>query len=843
MKILIHGRQNGYTVLYPKPTPEVFYSFARDIQSINANNYECYYGKSFYTLAFVDNGTIFTKYIFGDDVQRGQLGEIGISVFIPINKKITGTDIVSLLDELINEYSQNYIINNKIDEPKNGFKWSLFESITNQYAIKLKSNSLLEYRTNIVTGSKDPAHYYYNSENELINIFDKPYQEEYSAYSQILFIHINLKGTSTPINVFNHSGKAINPDFDNEYYYLSNYDHTKGVKIYVDDSPRSNKKGENQIRAKSKIRIQYSKDDNLYEPFEVNGSIFDNPEILNPFISKFDNILKIQYDNIVNLKEKEKIIPFNIYESDNKTITEAQLVFEPYLPKKPIKNKTITFKGEEISKKWEIKAENKEKGLFSEKITIIPLDCNNEIKFILKKRKVITYEFVLKTNSYAYLPGITIEIEGKKVEFIDQNNQQKPSVTFIEDDFNKQFTVKATYNHTEKRYKGKKSFSPNDVNDNCVIIQLNESPKFRIDTGTHGKSNKEFTYYENGQDITVIPDKGFIFIGFSEPRKENIDGNIAGIIKAEYKRTLFNRVKTFSKKPIGIVSSIIFLLIFILVFLLKDEKVVPKLTKQQVENYAIGDSLILKKLKKYQKTWDEQEGDSTTLKIINQAIEKREKIDNHAFEQLEYNDFKSSKYQQEFFNFISKIDSTNLINLKIDLKNVQISNLTLTEIKDTIQKLLHPKYDISEEIDKTSDIDTIIIDDSKVLGNKQLKQKVNQNTNQNLNEERKQIHNNKREEIIKYLQGNQLRKEKLIDYEANIGNDTTIKQSIRICLDFWTLDGLNNKTYWSIKGDIEKDEILMNSKLKQYIDQMCNKEETPNPSYKNLDKIKGLDKI
>ena len=36
MKLLIHGRKNGYTVLYPKPTPKEFFSFASDIQSINA---------------------------------------------------------------------------------------------------------------------------------------------------------------------------------------------------------------------------------------------------------------------------------------------------------------------------------------------------------------------------------------------------------------------------------------------------------------------------------------------------------------------------------------------------------------------------------------------------------------------------------------------------------------------------------------------------------------------------------------------------------------------------------------------------------------------------------------
>jgi hypothetical protein len=62
MKILIHGRKNGYTILFPKPTPLEFYSYASDIQSISANNYDVYYGKYFYTLAFVNGGCVFTKY-------------------------------------------------------------------------------------------------------------------------------------------------------------------------------------------------------------------------------------------------------------------------------------------------------------------------------------------------------------------------------------------------------------------------------------------------------------------------------------------------------------------------------------------------------------------------------------------------------------------------------------------------------------------------------------------------------------------------------------------------------------------------------------------------------------
>ena len=90
MKIFIQARKDGYNVLYPTPTPSEFYKFASDIQSISANNDAALYGKQFYSLAFASDGCIFTKYVIGYDVQRNNLGNVGISVFIPDKKKLSG---------------------------------------------------------------------------------------------------------------------------------------------------------------------------------------------------------------------------------------------------------------------------------------------------------------------------------------------------------------------------------------------------------------------------------------------------------------------------------------------------------------------------------------------------------------------------------------------------------------------------------------------------------------------------------------------------------------------------------------------------------------------------------
>ncbi|MBK8855695.1 MAG: hypothetical protein IPN10_16720 [Saprospiraceae bacterium] len=310
MKILIHGRKNGYTVLYPKPTPTEFYSYASDIQSINANNYDIYYGKYFYVLAFTNAGYIFTKYIIGDDVERGQLGEIGISVFISNTEILKGDEIKSLLDELINIYSSNYIFNHKIVEPKNGFDWALFETLVKSYNSKLLQNSHnFNYQT---SGTKDPAFHYYRSDNELIELFDKPFQEEYSDYKQIYFIDYNHQGASNPLNVLKNSGVEINPDLTNEYRYLNSFS-LPGLTIEANFNNQLNERtgetGKNIIRSKWPVKIYYQKENRCYKPIgPLIGTVSELPD----YLEIKGNRINVKTDPFYKPEEIQKDVEFKV---------------------------------------------------------------------------------------------------------------------------------------------------------------------------------------------------------------------------------------------------------------------------------------------------------------------------------------------------------------------------------------------------------------------------------------------------------------------------------------------------------------------------------------------------
>lgn len=405
MKILIHGRKNGYTVLYPKPTPSEFYSYASDIQSINANNYDIYYGKYFYVLAFTNDGSIFTKYIIGDDVERGQLGEIGISVFISNAEILKGVEIKSLLDELINIYSSNYIFNHKIVEPKNGFDWALFETLVKSYNSKLLPNPQnFTYQT---SGTKDPAFHYYKSDNELIELFDKPFQEEYSDYKQIYFIDYNLQGASNPLNVLKNSGVEVNPDLSNEYLYLNSFSHIQGLTIsaYFNNqwNDRTWETGKNIVRSKWPLRIIYNKDERCYEPIDAPEKTASE---LSDFLEIRANRINVKTSRFSNLIEIQKHVEFIVVDHTENRITNAQILCssDNYLIKTVINDKA-EFKGPELIQLWTAEVIT---GEYSGKENFIP-EKDKKVEIKVDKRQYITLnvkdeegtplsDFEVKTN-------------------------------------------------------------------------------------------------------------------------------------------------------------------------------------------------------------------------------------------------------------------------------------------------------------------------------------------------------------------------------------------------------------------------------------------------------------
>jgi hypothetical protein len=824
MKILIHGRKNGYTVLYPRPTPTEFYSFASDIQSINANNYDVYYGKNFYTLAFVDGGCVFTKYVIGDDVERGQLGEIGISVFIPNTQKLSGADVKTLLDELINTYNKNYISNNKIDEPKNGFDWLLFASLANGYDAKLLSRSSIF--NNVTIGKQDPAFHYYKSDSELIEHLDKPFQEEYSDYKQILFIDNNLQGASNPLNVLKNSGVEVNPDLKNEYYYLNNYNRSRGVTITANGKPRSDKKGENQIRAKWQVEIKYSKDDRCYEPINVHGTISDSSSEIYKYLEVKGNHIMLNYDAF-NPTPKTKSVTFKINDRKGNDIYDAEITCKnSYQPAKTVTNNHIVFSGEELKESWSIIVH---KGDFSGKTEFTPDKTNESVEIIVEERNIITIN--VKDEEGKYLSGF--EVWTKLTDGYKRSN----TIEFVDEQ------IIDIYHITVR----KEGFEDKNI---------------------HGFR----PYRQNSIDVT-LKKKQETTKTYSEQYSTNFENKEQKSFVAKAK-TLFSKPAV---KAISIVSALVLGIgIWALCYFLgndKQPKEIP-LNKWKIEMYVEGDSLMLDKLNVYKKNWNKQEqnfitksggglfggeekADSTKWKSdwkpayesIDRAIKKRELINNKNIAELRNQHY--SYGQLSFKTAIEKINSTKYA--EVEQKLGDLSTLTLTQIAGKINEILTPKEPLKDEQQQEVKKEEKKVEQKKdnPLNPTEKKQSIptanHASTQQQSAIQSQSAITNKTSEIIQYIKGFEVKKDTLNQYLKDVGKNTTLQKSIKLCLKLWSLDGTRSNSFSSYLGELKKDTILKNSKLKDFVDEMCSKEK---PKYiivlpaidqsKSLSQIKSL---
>jgi hypothetical protein len=255
MKLFVQARKDGYNILYPKPTPSEFFHFAGDIRPESKGSNLL--GKYLYTISISNAGCIFTKHVIVQDVQRQGLGNIGFSIFISHNKKLSGSEVIKLLDELLNTYCNNYCPDYYLD--KKTENWEIFEAIKNQYKLTDLSNVDNE---NYQQGTADPAFYYYIDKEALHNIFDNPYQEEFSAYKQVFFVEKNLENEpDNPLLAIPHDPRANlteKIDFENyesTLYYNSNAAGGQ-IKVFFEKEILANK---SKIRKNDKLEIVWSK--------------------------------------------------------------------------------------------------------------------------------------------------------------------------------------------------------------------------------------------------------------------------------------------------------------------------------------------------------------------------------------------------------------------------------------------------------------------------------------------------------------------------------------------------------------------------------------------------------
>lgn len=785
MKIFIQARKDGYNILFPtRTTPVEFYQFASDIQQESANNDAIYYGKNFYTLAFTSGGCIFTKYVIGYDIQRNHLGNVGISVFIPNTQKLSGSDVKILLDDLLNTFCRNYCPDYNLGDKRED--WLLFTSLADSYDARLLSRSA-NYNA-VITGTQNPAFHYYKSDSELIEHLDKPFQEEYSGYRQILFIDSNLQGAANPLNVLKYSGIEVNPDLKNDDYYLNNYNKSKGVKIsvYYNNkwNERSNEKGNNQIREKWQVEIKYSKD--YYKPIVAIGSISNHDSDIYKYIEINESNIKIKYDSFLPYPETKTFTFDVVTKKDRAKVTDAEIQIGDYQGWQKISE--YTFKAEELGKEYKISA-RKGENLFSDVVKIIPKDYSvDSILLPLIERRVVKIKATDQENGDT-IWQFKVHITGKDF------NKVTDQIEFVGDEIDKEWNIQIE-KRTEYSASENKKFCP-AKDGNEINFKLKKAKKIPI---------------------------GPIIDGNSEDKKQ---------------KSFAAKGKGFFSKPAVIATSIVSTLVLgagIWVLCNDNQSPKAKLTAQQITTYVKGDSLMFDKIKAYKADWEEQkpeiitidgkswynpttwfvgstEGipDSTKYKewakskqSIETAIAIRKSLNSKGFLKLKNQQY-FSIIPTELRNAINKIDSTKYDEVVTQLGDV--TNLTLTEISERINEILKPKEPVKEE--------------APLEPKKEEKKTKTKKETDRQSIQRQGATIDKAADIEKELKSATITKQKLNEYSG--ANFSKLKESIQLYNVFWNSVKSSTKKddYDDLLIKVKQDDVLKKSELKNFLNSIC----------------------
>lgn len=810
MDIVIHATKDGYRTLY-STNSDLAYLIAKDMRS-GANDDQPL-GQSAYSVSFIASGTVFTKYtIVKDALRSNALGTIAYSLFLNFNKVLEGKNIVRLLEDLSTNYSENYIKNNYLNRGEKVLireEWGFVSTILGKY----KEQEINQKETEIQSGSNEAAFIYYNSTAELEEYFDKPFQEEYTDYKQVLFVNENLKGNLNPLNVLTNSEVELkNIDLKNEYFYLNNYSHTKRITILANGKERSERKNNNSIRFKSEVEIKYIKDEKCFFPIEAKGTLSNpNSEIFKYLELRGNNVI-IKYDAFNNPPKRDKSIIFEILDYKGDFIDNAEIKIGYRNGQKIIGHQyKYTFEGEELigSESISIRKDN-----FSAVLNdFIPQQADERLVITLTELKTVELD-IRDEDSGNHL--LDFEVSTK----LTNGYQRIKQLEFVDEQIADSYNIKIRkHGFDDKEFN---NFQPS-INNNFLNIILKKKKvsdyrqerSYNLDFGEHGKKSSscpDYSNSKNGTDLgetVVVVDKGWKFLRWK--LNEAQDTLVAQYVKE----------KSIFKKPIFLVPiffgiTAISLGVWFIYLSPKDDDSGASNKFSEMQNYINGDSIFIEKLDDYKNEWEsvepevkvirrgfldwvmgrEKQIDSTEyhswkkdLKNIESAILIRSLINEKDFEKLK--NLIYSEKQKIFQTAIQNIDEEHYQYVKDKL--IDLNTKSLSEISNEINSFkIEEKQEVEVQVGHvTSDID---------------QPETTTNTKKNMN------HQSNATEIIQYLKGDKLNKNKLLDYKQNV-KDKSLKKSIEIVLSIWNLNGNGISTYANVKESCSNDKNLKDSEL------------------------------
>ncbi|MDR2556712.1 MAG: hypothetical protein LBC49_03250, partial [Bacteroidales bacterium] len=536
MEILVQGTKGGSKVLYPTPTPNVFFRFAGDVRRIDGRGGN---GQQAYSIAFAERGCIFSKYVGVRDVERSWDGNVAFSVFVPNNKKLAGSDVKMLLDELAGSYCQDYVIGGNLGNKQED--WTFVTALANQYENRLRGVSA-DDAENFQQGTAESAYVFYPDNNELQKYFDAPYQEEYKDFKQVFFIENNFQDLLRLLKYDPNADLTGRIDLENPTYRLlfkSNASENVKIKVEIKNGDRwSERSNNNKICKKNELRITWSKQ---YCQTITQPGRWD--KIGSEFLSVDDNAKTVTVREI-DLQPVRHTFSFEIRDREGNKLDNAEIILKVgYQGERKIENSSVTLSEEDLQNRCIVFAK-KGNELISQEREIKIADEVGRIVLVLQKHTKVTFQ-VADDEGLVY--GYNIQIKDEKGNW----NNRKDFIEFYGDDIDKSWKIKIIHDDQTETF----NYCPAE-DDNPKFVKLEKKEKnnqnkrtsYKVDAGEYGTLKDAFDYYSNksdGSDVKdiIVPKKGYKFT------KYELQNNI---LVAQYRKK-----EPFYTKPEFIALSVI----------------------------------------------------------------------------------------------------------------------------------------------------------------------------------------------------------------------------------------------------------------------------------------------
>lgn len=752
MKIVIHGTNGGYHIF---TTEKEKMSDARpDSNKVGS------IGQQAYSINYNDNSIVFSKYkIIRDVVGDKRTGNVAFSIVIPHTKKLSGIDILAILDKLSSDFCSKHVVNDNLDNFREDWAW--VSEIKNKYENNLKYNDDL-----LIGGSADPAFLFYDSNELLEKYFDLPYQEEYSAYKQIFFVEKNLEGKpENPLNALRHDPSANltgKIDLENPKYKLIYNQQARGgvkIEVKVNGSLRYSK---SKIKRKEDLQIIWSKQ--FCETKVKSGKWY---EIGSDFL-EINDIEKTITVKEIDIHPTTYTLSIHTKDRFSNPITDAAITLKigNYSPGRNAINNTIQITEEELQNKCYIIAQKD--NLISPPREIKLEDTKGSISLILSEHKKVNF-YVKDENGL--VNNYNIQISNKEVQ------PKEGNVVFIGEEIEKTWQISVSHRDYEtERF----NYCPaKDDNPKYIILKKKtfsgqgQSPNRKryhiiIDErkGKRSCNGERIHQYENEPPTNYKCDAkyGYKFIKWEKVKPQSLDGGetFEAIFKGLWYRKVPKLAWVFV--IIAIVASTVLLLVN------SDgsgsnSNIVNAEINNKVNSYTEGIELNLDTLTEYkrkycdstsiiqsnvkeksfwQKIWifgsDDNDNSTSESSVIpdfcskiDNAIAIRTAINLGKIDDLKVKVFSES--QQNFKSSIDSIDIKYKDQISATLKDDTVSRMNLNQIAELILKTQSDLIEKEKLIQKENELEKNTNQD------KQNEQKIkDQQKNNTQNQQNSQTH-------------------------------------------------------------------------------------------------------